>query len=62
MILHMDLDWVDIEIQISQMRDFCITRLPERADLFEMVYVSRFRRLWDSWGPEGRTWLPAAPD
>lgn len=51
MILHMDLEWIDIELQISEMRDFCGLHAPEKLDLFEMVYASRFRRLWEHWGP-----------
>jgi hypothetical protein len=31
------------------MREFCAENAPEKLPLFEMVYVSRFRRLWESW-------------
>ena len=57
MILHMDLDWIDIEIQISEMRAFCLTHMPEKAELFEMVYVSRFQRIWASWREDRDNWL-----
>jgi hypothetical protein len=50
MILHLEVDWVDIEIEIQGMRDFCRLHAPEKLELFEMVYVSRFQRLWEAWG------------
>ena len=49
-IFHMDMEWIDIEIQINEMRDFCAVHAPEKLNLFEMVYASRFRRLYDTWG------------
>jgi hypothetical protein len=49
-IFHMDLDWIDVEIQVAEMRDFCELHAPEKMDLFEMIYASRFRRLWETWG------------
>jgi hypothetical protein len=58
MVLHMDLEWIDIEIQIGEMRDFCLTHMPEKSDLFEMVYASRFRRLWEAWGQKEPLWYP----
>jgi hypothetical protein len=57
-IFHMDVDWVDIEIQVSEMRYFCEDYAPEKLELFEMIYASRFRRLWESWSKhnEPREW------
>lgn len=49
LILHADLDWVDIEIQINNMRDFCRLHSPSKMELFEMVYASRFLRIRDAW-------------
>lgn len=62
MILHMDLDWIDIEIQVNEMREFCASHAPEKSDLFEMVYASRFRRLYESWGskPDVEFWAEGA--
>ncbi len=60
MILHTDPEWVDVEIQIASMRDFCRHHAPEKLDLFEMVYVSRLRHLWELWGPPTRDPLFAA--
>ena len=50
--------WVDIEIQINELRWFCQEHAPDRLNLFEMVYASRFRRLWETWSKENepREW------
>jgi hypothetical protein len=53
MILNSDLPKVDIAIQINQLREQCETLAPEKAELFECIYVGRFRRLWDQWREDG---------
>lgn len=61
-IFHMDLEWIDVEIQISEMRALCEEHAPEKLDLFAMVYESRFRRLWETWryrDPEAWRWREA---
>ena len=47
LILHSDLPKIDIDIQIDNLRFWCKTLLPEKVDLFDRIYVSRFRRLWE---------------
>jgi len=54
MILHDDVEWIDILIQIEQMRDFCREHAPDRLELFEMIYPPRFERLWHDFGPPTR--------
>jgi hypothetical protein len=54
MIFHMDVEWIDIEIQINEMREFCREHCPERLELFDMIYPNRFRRLFETWGPDSR--------
>lgn len=49
MISNSDCDWDEIEAQIRLMRDFCQHNAPEKLELFEMVYESRFRRLRETW-------------
>jgi len=49
LILHTSMPRVDIEIQIQNLREEFLRRYPEAADLFEMVYASRFQRIWDQW-------------
>jgi hypothetical protein len=52
LILHTSLPRVDIEIQIENFRQECLRRYPDRADLFEMVYASRFERIWKQWAKD----------
>jgi len=66
LILHTSIPRVDIEIQIQNLREEFLRRYPEAADLFEMVYASRFRRIWDQWEAdrpaEGEPWQTAWKD
>lgn len=55
LILHSDLEWIDIEIQIEALREVCRERDPAKLELFEAVYVSRFTRLWEQWHLQGDT-------
>ena len=45
LIVASDYPDVDIDIEIRNLRKWCERRLPERRDLFEIIYVNRFRRL-----------------
>jgi hypothetical protein len=38
---------VDIEIAWSAVREKCRELFPRKLSLFEMIYESRFRRLWE---------------
>jgi hypothetical protein len=49
LILDTDLPWVDIEIQIEKLRQMAQRIFPQKMDLFERVYVSRFQRLRAQW-------------
>jgi len=49
LILNTDLPWVDIAIRIEQLRWEAERLFPGKEKLFEMIYVSRFRRLWSQW-------------
>jgi hypothetical protein len=49
LILVSDYPEVDIEIAKQGVRDLAEELFPDRMDLYEMVYESRFRRLWDQW-------------
>jgi len=52
LILHTSMPRVDIEIQIENLREEFLRRYPDRGDLFEMIYASRFRRIWDQWAED----------
>jgi hypothetical protein len=47
LILSSDLPPIDIEIDKNRVRDRCLELYPDQEQLFEMLYESRFRRLWD---------------
>lgn len=49
LILGTALPWIDIEIQIEKLRWEAERLFPRRQRLFEMIYVSRYRRLWEQW-------------
>jgi len=52
LILHSDLPRVDIDIEIENFRERCLRRYPDGEALFEMIYASRFERIWNQWGGE----------
>ena len=52
LILHTDMPRVDIQIQIENLREECEERYPGSGDLFEMIYASRFRRIWEQWAKD----------
>jgi hypothetical protein len=45
LIVASDYPDVDIDVEIAALRRWCRTHLPDRLELFELVYVSRFTRL-----------------
>ena len=49
LIVNSDLPWVDVAIRIEGLRAEAARLFPLKLDLFEMIYVSRFRRLWEQW-------------
>lgn len=52
LILYSDLPWVDIAIQIENMRDLCREIDPDNLEFFERIYDSRFQRLREQWRKE----------
>ena len=42
-----DLPAIDIAIEENKVREYCLERFPDREELYEMIYESRFQRLWD---------------
>jgi hypothetical protein len=49
LILNTDLPWVDVAIQIERLRTRAERCFPGKNRVFNLVYVSRFRRLWQQW-------------
>ena len=47
LILSSDLPAIDIEIEKNKVRERCLELYPGREQLYDMVYESRFQRLWE---------------
>lgn len=54
MILDDRLPNVDVEIALNRARDKCRELFPDKLQLFEMIYESRFRRLWEQFRGKDR--------
>ena len=52
LILSSDLAAIDIEIEKGKVRDRCLELYPDREELYEMIYESRFQRLWEQFREE----------
>lgn len=52
LILSSDLPAIDIEIEKAKVRDHCLELYPDREQLYEMIYESRFQRLWEQFRDE----------
>ncbi len=52
LILSSDLPAIDIEIEKNKVRDRCLELCPDREQLYDMIYESRFQRLWDQFREE----------
>jgi len=48
-ILHEDIEWVDVAIEIENMRELVRAQCPQKLNLFECLYEARFRRMWEQW-------------
>ncbi len=52
LILSSDLPAVDIEIEKNKVRERCLELYPDQEALYEMIYESRFQRLWEQFRNE----------
>jgi len=53
MILSGEFEKVDIEIAARRLRRTVAEEVPGKAELFDMVYAGRFRRIWEQFGRGG---------
>ena len=44
-----------LRLRIEQARDLCCRLFPEKSELFNLVYQSRFQRLWEQFGGKTKT-------
>ena len=47
LIVASDYERIDVEIEKAELREECAQLFPDKLDLYDMIYESRFRRLWD---------------
>jgi len=47
MILSSDCDPVEVALERGRVRDLAETMFPDRMDLYDMIFESRFDRLWE---------------
>ena len=55
LILSSDLPAVDIAIERNKVRERCLELFPDQEDLFDIIYESRFDRLWDQFRAQEET-------
>ena len=53
LILSGDLPAIDIEIEKNKVRERCMELYPDKEQLYDMIYESRFQRLWEQFRAEG---------
>ena len=58
MIVAGDYAAIDVVIQVTKLRDYALQHFPDRMDLFEEIYESRFKRLWDQFRYDSDEKLP----
>ncbi len=49
LIVATDYPEVDVMIERCKVRARCEELFPDRLDLYDMIYESRFDRLWEQW-------------
>jgi len=54
LILRSDYPDIDVVVAVSNFRERALNMYPDREGLLEMIYISRFRRLWDQFRESGR--------
>jgi hypothetical protein len=47
LIVASDYPRVDIELEIEKVRRKCRELFPDKTELFDLIYASRFKRLWE---------------
>ncbi len=58
LILYSDMQKVDVEIAIRNFRKRVLDSFPDKRELFDAIYLGRFRRLWNQFRPGQEKLLP----
>ena len=62
LILSSGLPAIDIEIEKNKVRERCLELFSDQEQLYDMIYESRFQRLWEQFGEETRHSVTTAED
>ncbi|MCK4283197.1 MAG: hypothetical protein KAX44_02685 [Candidatus Brocadiae bacterium] len=58
LIVASDFPAIDVVIEIRKLREFAEENFPGRVALFERIYESRFKRLWEQFRSDSGEALP----
>lgn len=58
LIIATDYPAIDVVIQIRKLKEYAEAKFPGKRGLFERIYESRFRRLWEQFRHEEAGPLP----
>ncbi|HEX9867275.1 MAG TPA: hypothetical protein VGC99_01550 [Candidatus Tectomicrobia bacterium] len=47
LIVASDYERIDVEIEKAELRQECARLFPDKLELYDMIYESRFQRLWE---------------
>jgi hypothetical protein len=47
LIVASDYERIDVEIEKAELREECARLFPDKLALYDMIYESRFQRLWE---------------
>jgi hypothetical protein len=47
LIVASDYERIDVEIEKAELRAECARQFPDKLELYDMIYESRFQRLWE---------------
>ena len=47
LIVASDYERIDVEIEKAELREECARLFPDKLELYDMIYESRFQRLWE---------------
>jgi len=49
LIMSPDSLWEQVQAKIGELHSICEKKFPENLELFEKIYISRFKKLWEEW-------------
>jgi hypothetical protein len=47
LIVASDYERIDVDIEKAELRQECARLFPDKLELYDMIYESRFQRLWE---------------